>query len=989
MTQILQDVHLSIPLLIVPAADISPKCVSLMKFLCKGQLEINVKKNEKIINTANSFNVSPPQMVKTHPIFCNSFSELISYTEVLNEEKHHFFLKSYAILAFIDYSMNKNIEAITTSFSNFPGIQDDRKAFVIFDVPNDNTESFLSNQEDSAFHICTVSNQFSEIEGFFYIINFLSSVMAESASRLLNIGFKISDIQPKNIREEKVRADFASISRYEQEFMRQVKIGLNDIEGKYLPAFLASFYEILASYEELKPGIINEYKISNPSSHKSPFKYTPSSLVDSGSSPIVQFYLASAYQYHEHRYYDKCIDIGIKLINSGYKALIHPLVLYISKRAEKKFVLNRAWDLLSVIQRQGLQRRSAVVANQFSKIYKRDASKMFIIYALDLILKNTNKDSLVQIRDLGFPMVIELLESKQNVSKTILSRFISSILCSIGQSLDFQHQELLLHELKNKGCEEVNLPLCVEKVIFEKPQVIISRNISKGSNNDNNGLFLYSYLPQKNKEEKSITAAVNSVVTIHYVIKNPLSVILQLDDVRTVCQDCDCKLSSHFLAPNKTTIVHSSIVPLKSGTIPINGLEFNFFGAHQKIDIVSDIIIQAVDNVPHFTLRTDLPITSRMELYEGEERPFTLWVTNSGTEIINSLDIEYLQPEIVTTLSKPKLPLLPGQKTAIHCCLTASKDEEYISLTVRSNVLPETTTESSNASDPSDKVDDTQYETYNCSQTLRQYYDTIESLKINRVFLMERPPQTSTDEEFASLSDFINVGYEVLNNTDCAFQYDAVISNKSISGIIGAHESVLTIAAYKTSELKSDGSDAQRSRVIALTKIKEESLGRSLSQPERVIVAKEVGIMQRLEAKWHFTWRVSSARHGILSSKATSIDKKLFSGIERRQIRPNIKWVLESSNEEVENVMRYKVHRLDVDFGEDQITDCSLILMSGNPAKSGILWQKNLAQHDDDGKTNFDFILSFSTCEKFKMIIKFVSSQGVSGEKPIIVNVVE
>lgn len=1169
--QTLQDIHLAIPLLVVPAADVSPECLSLMRYLCRETFEINCKKAEKIINTTKNYNIDPPNTIRVHPLFCETFSDLINYIDVLDKEKYNFFLRNYSIVSFIDYSVNKSIINLEDSFNSFPSIPPGQKAFIIYDSP-EKIDNFAP-----ATPTCLCNHQLTEIESYYYILNFLSSIICECAINLLENGLNKSDLTPKVLREQKVRADFAAITQNDAGLIAQIKAALSNIEAKQQPAFFGSFYELLASYEELKPGVITEHHFV-PAPSSSPFRYINQLQFENNlTPPALVFYMASAANYHNAKLYDKCIDSSIKIIisnaksskdnemgnllesekelrfdqnkskstsknllksfinidpnndsksdegsNSGSgndrissysKSLINPLVEYITRYSTSSGVLSRSWDLLNCLKNLGLNRKAAVIADQFAHVYSKDASSLFIIFALNLILEDITSASIIQGRDLCFPMIIDLLEHRQNVPKDVFSRFISKIFCTVGSCLDFQQQELLLHELKRCECrptdfgvgsalmstasiessklsflsksaskevpdlyelskkeeqnktektdnaententdnkqgedenipidafaddaldgvrneeeEQLELPVEIVDIIYDDPQVKILKKAENGSTSS----FLFSYLPKKHQDlTTAITAAVGSTIIIKYKIKNPYAVTLQLDEARTLIDDSSFNaiVSSQFLPPGTVSEINSYFTPRNPGSYEIKGFEFLFFNMKQLLSLPRKITVEAVEKVPSFCIKSNLPLTSSLSLYEGEAYDFSLWIINTGTVPITQLIIELLQPHMMTFVSDENfqlggdfnsnyklvifpdtnsellantgnvgqnwkfLPIPPGGKATVNCRVIARIDETYFSLNVKSIY------------DNSD---------YYCSQTIKQTFEAKESLKLNRVFLMKNNPQPHDDQEFFNLANNIYVGYEIFNFADSAFQFHAVIDKEDKRGIIGSNESILTIATYKRSELKTDGSDASRERVISLTKVKEEIIGRSLNSDERLRVAKEVSIMQRLENKWRFNWKVSSTRRGILLSESVQIDENLFDIVESRQIMAKISWVLESdyqnkNDEESESkddnskadddnvnisvveLTQYKPYRLVADFGSDLISECSLDLMCQNPAKSGIMWEETLDKFEKEGRSRYIFMLSFGICGKFKMLLRHSCVEGKVGFTPIIVSIV-
>ena len=192
-------------------------------------------------------------------------------------------------------------------------------------------------------------------------------------------------------------------------------------------------------------------------------------------------------------------------------------------------------------------------------------------------------------------------------------------------------------------------------------------------------------------------------------------------------------------------------------------------------------------------------------------------------------------------------------------------------------------------------------------------------------------------------------------------------------------------ANYATSELRSDGSDAQKSRIIALTKFMEERQGSGLRPEQRIKIAKCVSIMQRLEAKWQFDWSVSSTRHGKLVSRAAVIDEDLYQGIESRKIVANVKWC-DQNNEEVSSITVDEVYELVADFGDEIITQCELVFVDDSETTKAILWQGELSQKSEDTK-KYRFVLCFGTASVFRMKIIHTSFDGISGSTPVIVRV--
>ena len=256
----------------------------------------------------------------------------------------------------------------------------------------------------------------------------------------------------------------------------------------------------------------------------------------------------------------------------------------------------------------------------------------------------------------------------------------------------------------------------------------------------------------------------------------------------------------------------------------------------------------------------------------------------------------------------------------------------------------------------------------------------MDSLNLKRIFMTKTAPTHCISKEL----DEIYVGYEIENMSNCTFQYDALVSDTKVDGLLGANESVLVVAAYSTSELKSDGSDAERSRVIALTKFIEEKQGERLRPEQRIKAAKQASIMQKLEAKWDFNWAVSSTRRGKLRRRVAMIDDDLYQGIESRQIKANI--TLKQDGRETNKTLdSNKITELCADFGSDLIKECELTFDSNQT----VLWEGELHRRNYPGVTSYKFVLCFGEPGTYRLKLAHSSCSGVSGYTPITLPVTE
>ena len=567
---------------------------------------------------------------------------------------------------------------------------------------------------------------------------------------------------------------------------------------------------------------------------------------------------------------------------------------------------------------------------------------------------------------------MSLLANDVQVPNELLGKFMSKIMSAIGPKLTPSEQTDLLGELSKVDASEIQLPISIVNLKIKK----LPYDIIKIENNQperKRNVFLYSYISAKNSSGEPISVPMSQTVTVTAEINNPFAVLLKAEGVRvvTTSESVTVKLSTVFLKPLSRTSIHMHMIPTKIDEFTVTGIEMFFYGARQVLNLAEKIDLRVVDRVPRYHLVTDLPVRSELALYDGEIYKFNIWITNSGDSPITSMKLEFQEPELMRIVKEPEVPLLPSDQTSIKCLLLADKDEDLVGMKLISSC------------DGSD---------YCCSQLIRQRLVICDSLSVRRIFMMKAPPSNDTDEEdeswIANQTDRIFVGYEVDNLSECTFSYAAKVSNTKMKGLIGKNESLLMVAAYGVSELRCDGSDAERSRVISLTKFMEKKQGAGLSHEERVKVAKCVSIMQRLEAKWNFDWWVSSTRRGKLVSRAATIDDDLYNGIESRQIRANISWQFKDEICDWKNMKVDNLYELIANYGNDVIVECELTFADDEQQHS-VIWEGELKQESQEGKNVYTFRICFGSSDVYRMRLSHVTKDGVTGFTPLIIHAVE
>ena len=959
MLQIPQEIKVAIPLLVVAAGDKCLECDSVMMSLCFEPFEVECKNFHELIDLCQRIGVDVPTSLLIHPILCKTVSDLIGLSNILSEDKYHFFMRCFSTLVFVDNSLNNDIKKIQAQFLKFPGVYQDTCSFVIFKA----SESLIEFHSEKT---CLCFETFSDSVAISCIKDFLARTSATSACRLLEFDDG-EEVQISALKQTMLKVDFAGVSNDVKGAVKMLKKAFHDADPKDSDG-VASCFEKLGMLEERQPGLAKKYKLI-PSGNPPPSFSNMTGLTSDEYSLSLNAYLYAAGYYNKAGYFDQVVDCGIRIILDGHHSMIHPVLTFIIANSGYENMILKAWNLIHLVQNLGMRRQAALVASQLAEAFTHEeAGSSFRMYALNMMLKKSEAAGLLQIRNLCIPMFMSLLASAVEVPNDVLAKFMSKIMSSIGPQLPPEQQSDLFAELGKVNALEIKLPITVQKFEVQKLPYDIIKSEESGGNS--RGVFLYSYLSDKKKQNNEpISVPVSQHVTITVEIVNPFAITLKADRIRAITTDesVTSKLSSEFFKPHSTCVIHVHVIPSKITNFSITGIEMFFFGARQVIMLENQIDLTVVDNVPRYHLRTDLPLSSELQLYDGELHEFNMWITNSGDLPITDIKVNFQQPDQTRMLQEPELPLLPSNQVAIKCCLLGDKAEDMIGMTLV------TSCDGSN---------------YCCSQLIRQRVAISDALSIRRIFMMNQQPaqeiSLAEEKNVITQTDQIFVAYEVENLSNCTFSYNANVSNTKMTGLIGEHESLLMVTAYTLSELRCDGSDAQKSRVIALSKFMEEKSGTNLTREERTKIAKCVSIMQRLEAKWNFDWWVSSTRRGKLVRRAATIDDDLYNGIESRQIHPNISWKCGDEECCANSMSIDKPYRLVANFDSDLIKSCDLRLIDYDQQKS-VIWEGQLEQRNDHGTNTYQFILCFGDPDVYKMKLSYQSVDGISGYALLVV----
>lgn len=222
MNQVVQDIQYAMPLLVVAASEVSDDCLEAMKELCNCQFTISSHNFPNLVSACGKHNVEVPTSIIVQPIYCRSINDLIQFQKTLDKKRYHTFLKWYCTLAFIDYSVNKNVDETRKNFLSCEEIKSDRSTFVIYK----SAESLFHYHTETT---CVCFDNFTTSVAISCIQDFIARAIASTAIKLLEYGFTEMKIEPKSVGEAKVRADFAGLSNNTTDFLQIVKGALKEL----------------------------------------------------------------------------------------------------------------------------------------------------------------------------------------------------------------------------------------------------------------------------------------------------------------------------------------------------------------------------------------------------------------------------------------------------------------------------------------------------------------------------------------------------------------------------------------------------------------------------------------------------------------------------------------------------------------------------------------------------------------------------------------
>lgn len=956
--QVSQDINAAIPMLVVPAGDISPECHTMMSELCMSYFDVECKNFPSLVEKCNENQINPPVTLRIHPILCETISDLINFENAFLEEQYHYFLKAFFHLVIIDYTINKDAEQVQKNFMEFPGLTPNITTFVIYNA----SESLVALHSDTT---CLCFDTFSRTVTISCIQDFLARTAANAAQRMIVLGITSppeSSIPPI-IRISKVKADFNAVAGNLIEATRQIKIALNELESRDAFAWTAAVYELVGILELKERKIMKTQKITLNGYAPSPFPFLNIDSFDGEHTRYAfRCFIFAAGLYNRAGLSANSVDCVIRIFANGSKKAFHPLIKYISIHSRSKGMLMRAWELLNLSIRFNMPRSAGLAASLMAQNFGKDVASDMKLFTLQNILNSCNQDSIVQVRDICMPIIMTYMEERK--LPAVLITLISDIMGKIGPFLDVDQQNRLYHHLEENGTDCMKLMIFVLDVKVIPHECNIVKNMSNCTKSDSGSVFLYSYIPDKPNNKKPMIVLVNHVVSVTVTLYNPYGLLLRANSVslKTDNEFVECDFTTEYLPEYSECVIHCHIKPLKCGFIHITGIQMRFISSTQIIDFENPPQFHAAEHVPRFHLRTDLPLTTPLELYDGEIHYFNMWITNSSDDDITDLQFQFIETETAEIVQKPTLPLLPHQITSVQIKMTAVKGFDYIGITITSS---------------------NKENVYTCNQKIRQILNIDDSLSIRRIFMLKTVPPQFT----VKLSgDVLFVGYEIENLATSSFHFTAVVGGEKHIGLIGSQESQLMVAHYAISELKSDGKDATKSRVIASTKLMEEQLGKSLTQKQRIKIAKSVSIMQKLESKWDFNWEISNTRKGVLLNKVATIDEELYKGIESRQVRASCSWKL--NGEPVTTLVADEMYTLVADYRNEKITKCELDMKQESDCDNGIIWEGELMREDPEGTTVFEYSLCFGNSGEYVFYLNHMTSQGIIGHTPILFTIV-
>ncbi|OHT01497.1 hypothetical protein TRFO_31639 [Tritrichomonas foetus] len=971
------DIGLRLPVIMIPIGDISEK----------GRSFLNILKKESFpAESYNSFqqvcqlkNVPCPESVLAKIYVCDSDSNLMMIRNRLQKEKYLFYLNCFIIVGFIDYTVNKDVHNSKERTKNFC-VHPQQMNYIIYQADPD--ANILKEHSDRT-HISFYS--FKEKDAIVNIRQFLVPLIFQSIQTQI-IGFPSPD--KTSLRAAAKINAATALSRYSLLFLSDSKDdqiaafsetlkaldSFKDIE----PCKHASIFELMAMFEIKYPKTVKEMRFLDRIPYITPlWTFTD----EKEKNDVTYLYSIAASIYSNAKSPTKMIDCLFRLfhylrkIKSTNSKMIINLILEatntICSNSNDDLMQCRAFELMEHVNRLGYEKRIPLLSYKFGNSFKDDAKLDFQLQTIEILYKQSKSE--IVLRDLCGPIVSSLL--KCALEPSLICKMIFRLLSAIGQFLSPLDQEKLFTRLIDLSMGDLRIPCDIGlsatqlSVISEFVSIQQINNETNASGNSG-PIFLYNGLTKSKQNEDNFLVGVGNQFRIEFYLYNPFGI--DLPTIITGSRVSDCITSEYHLPLQSKfhTKAFCCFTPLIAKEYIIDSIDCAIYEGVQKIKLPRSLKLTAIEGVPNFSVRTDLPLSNVMNLYDGEILNINLWITNSGNVEIENLTLKF--SKIKASYDPIKLPIKSYTSLLIPITLEIDQSLPEIKIEIIANSK------------------NTKY---------ASFATIIQPIHVEAaVSIVSIEPLTSLPEIDADFSNISFVAADIKNYSDSVFNYSVafestakepylinfpgIISKNNTLGVLSPHRTTSFILALDKSIIKSPPSLAPRSKKINAAKMEEEKLNKKLSDKQRSLLDKRVEIATFIEENLKFMWNVGSGRRGKLATNLALPSVEMME--DSIHIRPCVTYSFEC-----ENVLENKIIQtkqkviLNVFFNPIKIEKCELQLGVYQDSDYGVIWNGMLEKNYPEGVNSASFELYFIYPGKFHFKLEYSTIEGVHGHKVI------
>ncbi|KAH0792316.1 hypothetical protein GPJ56_003842 [Histomonas meleagridis] len=855
----------------------------------------------------------------------------------------------------IDYSRNKNHQELC-------GCVKSQKF-----LPNSKTIGFIYYlaTEDAADYQSDTTHISLAVYGEKAIVNikeFLTTLFLQSLRDSVETLKKI---------EKTSKPDFDTI--IQNEVLSFLSIERNDISSSLMRTLqalekggqpnytkLGTFFEISALAESVFPGIASELKLE---------EHYPSIPMMCGIDVFAErqniqyvLYIISASCFLKAKSPTLVIGCILRAIQCSPNPtfLINEITNFITKLQigpQSQFFEMCAFELVYIAGKY-CPRKVPLICYKFLNVFTFDAKADFQRHLFHVLLKSAPNDPV--LRNLCSNLITSIITSGQNPS--IVSRLLLDFLSSCGPSLSKEDQENLFSRLLGITMGDARYPcnfgLVARKVKFIQPKVTFK---SQGRPAEQSSIFKYSFLGN-NSEQKEIEVGIGFKARVSFELFNPCKIPLLTSIRITDIPNCIVYENSQTISGNSGTNIVCGFVPKEPGSYTISTIECIAYHCVQKIMFEQPLTVRVIPDVVQFKYRTDLPMTHKISVFEGEKLSFNVWIMNSGNIPIENIQLQF--PDgVAKTVSSPGLPVHPFTETMVNVQMTVA-----------------------------DKMDRIKFDIV-CSShlseilTVSEFVQEIEvkpAISLARIYTLEKSPDISAD-----FSKFIFIAFDIVNNSstnifdysiafeqpyDIGCKFKSIVSNVPRSGMLSTNETMVSIVAVEKEILRNANKVDVKRAVIAAQNEEDRIKGR-LSKQQREDLDKRVAISIFLETNLKFEWKTTGGRIGVLSIHSVIPSAELLA--ELKCNRPEV--ICNFVSCEKEKVPINKKVTLKIQYPNTLVKKCKIDLGMYMDPSFGIAWGEKLEQMDEVGKEEFEFTFFFTKPGKFSFGVEYSTATGICG----------